>query len=147
MARLARTTRRADEGDTTYAKERDAATTDTAAADTTEADATDDGVEPNAAEKDQPFTGSTQECRLDPSCPSSEHRTSDLCGAELIVDLDGYLEGSRDAQQGLGHQIDGAPAPDADDEDDDDATVGPQTRYRAGYEQGWCDGSAVQTPQ
>ncbi len=103
----------------------------------------DGRVAPAPAETDQPFTGTTEECRLDPSCPSSEHRTGDLCGAELVIDVEGYLEGSHDAQQGLGHHVDGAPPPDPADEDDDDATVGPQTGYRAGYEQGWCDGQAM----
>src|ERR687892_385952 len=85
-------------------------------------------------------TRATGDCRADPSCPSSEHRTSDPCGATVIVDEAGYLEGRRDAEQGLPYQIDGAPAPGPEDDDDDDATVGPQTRYRAGYVQGWCDG-------
>jgi hypothetical protein len=84
--------------------------------------------------------GTTQACRADATCPSSEHRTSDPCGAALIVDGAGYLEGRRDAEQGMAYQVDHAPAPDALDDDDDDATVGPQTRYRAGYVQGWCDG-------
>ena len=88
----------------------------------------------------QPAVGATGDCRADPSCPSSEHRTSDPCGATVIVDEAGYLEGRRDAEQGLPYQIDGAPAPGPEDDDDDDATVGPQTRYRAGYVQGWCDG-------
>jgi hypothetical protein len=87
-----------------------------------------------------PAVGSTQACRADPACPSSEHRTGDLCGAALIVDQSGYLEGRRDAEQGLPYGIDGAPAPSPADDDDDDATVGPQTAYRAGYVQGWCDG-------
>jgi hypothetical protein len=60
----------------------------------------------------------------------------------LIHDLDGYLEGRHDAEGGQPYQVDHAPAPTADDDDDDDATVGPQTRYRAGYAQGWCDGSS-----
>ncbi len=88
--------------------------------------------------------GSTQACRADPACPSSEHRTGDLCGAALIVDQSGYLEGRRDAEQGLPYGIDGAPAPSPADDDDDDATVGPQTAYRAGYVQGWCDGGGEQ---
>ena len=92
----------------------------------------------------QPTIGSTEACRADPACPSSEHRTSDLCGATLIVDQAGYLEGRRDAEQGLPYQIDGAPAPSPADDDDDDATVGPQTAYRAGYVQGWCDGGGEQ---
>jgi hypothetical protein len=87
-----------------------------------------------------PAVGSTQECRGDPACPSSEHRTSDRCGATLIVDLDGYLEGRHDSEEGRPYQIDGAPAPTPADDDDDDGTVGPQTLYRAGYVQGWCDG-------
>jgi len=84
--------------------------------------------------------GTTQACRADATCPSSEHRTSDPCGAALIVDGAGYLEGRRDAEQGMAYQVDRAPAPDPLDDDDDDGTVGPQTRYRAGYVQGWCDG-------
>jgi hypothetical protein len=91
-----------------------------------------------------PTVGSTQACRADPACPSSEHRTGDLCGAALIVDQSGYLEGRRDAEQGLPYGIDGAPAPSPADDDDDDATVGPQTAYRAGYVQGWCDGGGEQ---
>jgi hypothetical protein len=93
---------------------------------------------------DQPLIGTTQECRADPTCASSEHRTSDPCGAALIVDLDGYLEGRHDAEQGRPYQIDGAPAPTPADDDDDDGTVGPQTLYRAGYVQGWCDGGGAQ---
>jgi|SRR5829696_3728100 len=88
--------------------------------------------------------GSTEACRADPTCPSSEHRTGDLCGATLIIDQDGYLEGRHDAEQGLPYQIDGAPAPSVADDDDDDGTIGPQTRYRAGYVQGWCDGGGDQ---
>jgi hypothetical protein len=84
----------------------------------------------------------TQDCRSDSTCPSSEHRTGDACGSELIVDVDGYLEGRHDAEAGLPNQADNAPAPTPDDDDDDDATVGPQTRYRAGYAQGWCDGTS-----
>jgi hypothetical protein len=91
-----------------------------------------------------PVVGSTEACRADPACPSSEHRTGDLCGATLIVDQAGYLEGRHDAEQGLPYQIDGAPAPSPADDDDDDATVGPQTAYRAGYVQGWCDGGGEQ---
>jgi hypothetical protein len=83
---------------------------------------------------------STEQCRADPGCPSSEHRTDDRCGAQLIVDIDGYLEGRHDAEAGRPFQVDNAPPPTAADNDDDDATVGPQTRYRAGYAQGWCDG-------
>ena len=93
-----------------------------------------------ADDDDTPSLGSTQDCRADPACPSSEHRTSDPCGAALIVDQAGYLEGRRDAEQGLPYQIDGGPDPTPADDDDDDGTVGPQTRYRAGYVQGWCDG-------
>src|SRR5918993_786235 len=37
--------------------------------------------------------GSTEACRADRTCPSSEHRTGDLCGVTLIIDRDGYLEG------------------------------------------------------
>jgi hypothetical protein len=85
-------------------------------------------------------SSSTEQCRLDPGCLSSEHRTGDACGGELIVDPDGYLEGRHDAEDGRPYQLDGVPAPGPADEDDDDATVGPQTRYRAGYAQGWCDG-------
>jgi hypothetical protein len=92
----------------------------------------------------EPAVGSTEACRADPACPSSEHRTGDLCGATLIVDRAGYLEGRHDAERGLPYQIDGAPAPSPADEDDDDATVGPQTAYRAGYVQGWCDGGGGQ---
>jgi anti-sigma B factor antagonist len=84
--------------------------------------------------------GSTEACRADPACPSSEHRTGDLCGATLVADQGGYLEGRHDAEQGLPYRIDGAPAPSPEDDDDDDGTVGPQTAYRAGYVQGWCDG-------
>jgi hypothetical protein len=58
-----------------------------------------------------PAVGSTDACRADPACPSSEHRTGDLCGATLIVDTAGYLEGRHDAEQGLPYGIDGAPAP------------------------------------
>ena len=92
----------------------------------------------------EPAVGSTEACRADPGCLSSEHRTGDLCGATLIVDQAGYLEGRHDAEQGLPYQIDGAPAPSPADDDDDDATVGPQTAYRAGYVQGWCDGGGEQ---
>jgi hypothetical protein len=92
----------------------------------------------------EPAVGSTEACRADPACPSSEHRTGDLCGATLIVDTAGYLEGRHDAEQGLPYQIDDAPAPSPADDDDDDATVGPQTAYRAGYVQGWCDGGGRQ---
>ena len=91
-----------------------------------------------------PTIGSTEACRADPACPSSEHRTGDLCGATLIVDQAGYLEGRHDAEQGLPYRIDGAPAPSPEDDDDDDATVGPQTAYRGGYVQGWCDGGGEQ---
>jgi hypothetical protein len=93
--------------------------------------------------EDQTRAGSTQACRADPGCPSSEHRTSDPCGAAIIVDTGGYLEGRQDAEQGLAYQIDGAPAPEPADNDDDDGTVGPETRYRAGYAQGWCDGGGT----
>ena len=91
-----------------------------------------------------PSVGSTEGCRADPGCPSSEHRTGDACGAALIVDVDGYLEGRHDAEQGGPYQIDGAPAPTPADDDDDDATLGPETLYRAGYVQGWCDGGGGQ---
>ena len=91
-----------------------------------------------------PSVGSTEACRADPACPSSEHRTSDPCGATLIVDQAGYLEGRHDAERGLPYRIDGAPASSPADDDDDDATVGPQTAYRAGYVQGWCDGGGEQ---
>ena len=87
--------------------------------------------------------GSTEDCRADPRCPSSEHRTSDPCGAGIIADTAGYLEGRHDAEGGLPHQIDQAPAPGPADDDDDDATVGPETLYRAGYIQGWCDGGGA----
>jgi hypothetical protein len=98
-----------------------------------------------AANRDAaPSVGSTEACRADPACPSSEHRTSDPCGATLIVDQAGYLEGRHDAERGLPYQIDGAPASSPADDDDDDATVGPQTAYRAGYVQGWCDGGGEQ---
>jgi hypothetical protein len=93
-----------------------------------------------------PAIGSTEACRADPACPSSEHRTGDLCGATLIVDQAGYLEGRHDAEQGLPYRIDGAPAPSPADDDDDDATVGPETTYRGGYVQGWCDGGGEQPP-
>jgi hypothetical protein len=91
-----------------------------------------------------PAVGSTEACRADPACPSSEHRAGDLCGATLIVDQAGYLEGRHDAEQRLPYRIDGAPAPSPADDDDDDATVGPQTAYRGGYVQGWCDGGGEQ---
>jgi hypothetical protein len=87
--------------------------------------------------------GTTEECRSDPGCPSSEHRTGDPCGAAIIVDTAGYLEGRHDAEGGMPYQIDEAPAPGPSDDDDDDATVGPETLYRAGYVQGWCDGGGV----
>jgi hypothetical protein len=96
-------------------------------------------------QEDQTPAGSTEDCRADPVCPSSEHRTSDPCGAAIIVDTGGYLEGRRDAEQGLAYQIDDAPSPEPADNDDDDATVGPETRYRAGYAQGWCDGGGTTT--
>ncbi len=95
----------------------------------------------------EPSIGTTQACRADPTCLSSEHRTSDSCGAALIVDPDGYLEGRHDVEQGRPYQIDGAPAPTPADDDDDDGTVGPQTLYRAGYVQGWCDGGGTQPTQ
>jgi hypothetical protein len=67
-----------------------------------------------------PTTGfGTEQCRLDPGCPSSEHRTSDPCGAELIADVEAYLDGRRDAEQGRPFHADDG---------------------RAGYAQGWCDG-------
>jgi len=117
----------------------------TAATATTEAPVGADTstVATNGGDPD-PVVGSTQACRADPACPSSEHRTGDVCGAALIVDQSGYLEGRRDAEQGLPYGIDGAPAPSPADDDDDDATVGPQTAYRAGYVQGWCDGGGEQ---
>ena len=87
--------------------------------------------------------GSTEDCRNDPGCPSSEHRTSDPCGAAIIADTAGYLEGRHDAEDGLPYEIDQAPAPGPADDDDDDATVGPETRHRAGYVQGWCDGGGA----
>jgi hypothetical protein len=93
--------------------------------------------------EDQTPAGSTEACRADPVCPSSEHRTSDPCGAAIIVDTGGYLEGRHDAEQGLSYLVDGAPAPEPADNDDDDGTVGPETRYRAGYAQGWCDGGGT----
>jgi hypothetical protein len=96
-------------------------------------------------QEDRTQAGSTEECRADPNCPSSEHRTSDPCGAAIIIDTGGYLEGSRDAEQGLAYQIDNAPAPEPADNDDDDGTVGAETRYRAGYAQGWCDGGGSAT--
>lgn len=101
-----------------------------------------DGADPDG--DPEPTVGSTEACRADPACPSSEHRTSDPCGATLIVDQAGYLEGRHDAEQGRPYQIDGAPAPSPADDDDDDATVGPRTAYRAGYVQGWCDGGGEQ---
>jgi hypothetical protein len=68
----------------------------------------------------QPDNGfGTEQCRLDPGCPSSEHRTSDPCGAELIADVEAYLDGRRDAEQGRPFHADDG---------------------RAGYAQGWCDG-------
>lgn len=85
-------------------------------------------------------TFSTEQCRMDPTCPSSEHRTGDRCGGQLIRQYDGYLEGRRDAEAGLPYKADGAPAPTAADLDDDDGSVGPQTLYTIGYTQGWCDG-------
>jgi len=96
-------------------------------------------------QEDQTQAGSTEDCRADPDCPSSEHRTSDPCGAAIIIDTSGYLEGSRDAEQGLAYQVDNAPAPEPADNDDDDGTIGPETRYRAGYAQGWCDGGNAAT--
>jgi hypothetical protein len=96
-------------------------------------------------QEDQTQGGSTEDCRADPNCPSSEHRTSDPCGAAIIIDTGGYLEGRRDAEQGLAYQVDNAPAPEPADDDDDDGTVGPETRYRAGYAQGWCDGGGSAT--
>lgn len=75
---------------------------------------------PPASSGGSPTTGfSTEECRTDPGCASSEHRTSDPCGAELIADVEAYLEGRRDAEQGRPFQADDG---------------------RAGYAQGWCDG-------
>jgi hypothetical protein len=107
---------------------------------------TDSTTTPDPTESDDGAwaLGSTEACRADPTCPSSEHRTGDLCGATLIIDQDGYLEGRHDAERGLPYQIDGAPAPGAADDDDDDGTIGPQTRYRAAYVQGWCDGGGEQ---
>ena len=95
--------------------------------------------------EDQTQAGMTraQDCRADPDCPSSEHRTSDPCGAAIIVDTGGYLEGRKDAEQGRAYQVDDAPGPEPADNDDDDETVGPETRYRAGYAQGWCDGGGT----
>ncbi len=112
---------------------------------TTEAPVAVDTPAAAASGDPAPSVGSTEACRADLACPSSEHRTSDPCGAALIVDLDGYLEGRHDAEEGRPYQIDGAPAPSPADDDDDDATVGPQTAYRAGYVQGWCDGGGEQT--
>jgi hypothetical protein len=111
---------------------------------TTEASVAVDTSSVAASGDPAPSVGSTEACRADPACPSSEHRTSDPCGATLIVDQAGYLEGRHDAERGLPYQIDGAPAPSAADDDDDDATLGPQTAYRAGYVQGWCDGGGEQ---
>jgi hypothetical protein len=108
---------------------------------------TSDEVDTSDGDERTPQAVSTQDCRVDPACPSSEHRTSDPCGATLIVDAAGYDEGRRDAEQGLANQIDHAPAPGPADEDDDDGTVGPETRYRAGYAQGWCDGGGVDPNQ
>jgi hypothetical protein len=108
---------------------------------------TSDHVDTSDGDERTPQAVSTQDCRVDPACPSSEHRTSDPCGATLIVDAAGYDEGRRDAEQGLANQIDHAPAPGPADEDDDDGTVGPETRYRAGYAQGWCDGGGVDPNQ
>jgi hypothetical protein len=102
-----------------------------------------DDTDAVGGQEDQTQRGSTQDCRADPDCPSSEHRTSDPCGAAIIVDTGGYLEGRRDAEEGLAYQIDDAPAPEAADNDDDDGTVGPETRHRAGYAQGWCDGGGT----
>ena len=102
-----------------------------------------EGNDAVAGQEDQTQADSVQDCRADPDCPSSEHRTSDPCGAAIIVDTGGYLEGRRDAEQGLAYQIDDAPAPAPADNDDDDGTVGPETRYRAGYVQGWCDGGGT----
>jgi hypothetical protein len=61
----------------------------------------------------------------------------------IIVDTGGYLEGRHDAEQGLAYLVDGAPSPEPADNDDDDGTVGPESRYRAGYAQGWCDGGGT----
>jgi hypothetical protein len=116
----------------------------TVATATTEAPGAVDTATAAASPHPQPTVGSTEACRADPACLSSEHRTSDPCGATLIADQTGYLEGRHDAERGLPYQIDGAPAPSPADDDDDDATVGPQTAYRAGYVQGWCDGGGEQ---
>jgi hypothetical protein len=78
----------------------------------------------------------TAEQAKHPPTPATPDRTGDPCGAAIIVDTGGYLEGRQDAERGLASQIDGAPAPDPADHDDDDGTVGPETRYRAGYAQG-----------
>ena len=93
-------------------------------------------AQPSPATTTATVSPSTDDCRSDQTCPSSEHRTGDACGAELIVDVDGYLEGRHDAEAGRPHQIDNAPAPTADDDDDDDATVGPQTRLPRGIRAG-----------
>ncbi len=57
-----------------------------------------------------------------------------------MTDTAGYEEGRDDAQKGLSYSPDRLPPPDAADQDDDDATVGAQGRYRASYATGWCDG-------
>jgi hypothetical protein len=117
----------------------------TVATPTTEAPvAVDTSTVAATGDNPEPAAGSTEACRADPACPSSEHRTGDLCGATLVVDQAGYLEGRHDAEQGLPYRIDGAPAPSPADDDDDDASVGPETAYRAGYVQGWCDGGGGQ---
>ena len=117
-------------------------TTEPTSTESTTTPASDD-LDTGDGDDGPPQAVSTQDCRVDQTCPSSEHRTSDPCGATLIVDAAGYDEGRRDAEQGLANQIDHAPAPGPADEDDDDGTVGPETRYRAGYAQGWCDGGGV----
>jgi hypothetical protein len=139
-------------GDSTTSVTGDSTTTTSVRSDPTTAAgepttiATDSTATPDPTDSDDGagVLGSTEDCREDPTCPSSEHRTGDPCGATLIIDQDGYLEGRHDAERGLPYQIDGAPAPNAADDDDDDGTIGPQTRYRAGYVQGWCDGGGEQ---
>src|SRR4051812_27040426 len=69
----------------------------------------------------------TRACRADPGCPSSEHRTSDPCGAQVIADTSGYLEGRHDAEDGRPNHVDGGSTP----------------AYEQGYAQGWCDGGGA----
>ena len=62
------------------------------------------------------------------------------CVRGPVTDTEGYQEGRYDAEHGLPYGADHLPPPDAADQDDDDATVGAQVRYRESYATGWCDG-------